>query len=585
MPARLYAIAGLLLAQSVLLVWAAWSHSPVFDETAHLAAGVSKWRYGRFDLYSVNPPLAEMVASAPTLAAGHETDWSRFSDHPLFRAEFPVGRDFSVANGRRTLWLTSLARFALIPLVLLGGWVCWRWGRELFGNLGGLAAAGLWAVSPTVLGNGALVTADAAAASLGVLAGWLYWRWLREPSWSGTLAAGIGLGLALLTKFTWLILVPLWPVLWIVFRLPDRRTLAGREWGRQAGQLLIMMLLAVYLIHAGYGFEKPLRPLGEFEFVSESLSGRMVEASWRDDGTGNRFRGTWLAGMPVPVPANYLSGIDVQKADFERDNEIYLAGGSHSDGVWYWYLYALLVKEPVAVWLLLGVTVIAAPLPRGRDLLVLLAPAAAVIGLVSWNHSLCHYRYVLPALPFLFIAAGGAAATISRQRPIVTAIVAASLLWYVGSSLAVAPHWLSYFNELAGGPKNGWRHLSGSALDWGQGLIDLRAWLDEHPEATPLRLAYTGNFDPRLAGIEFELPPREPEPGWYAISATFLADGTRVVGVDGVPQSVPEGSYGWFRSLEPAYRAADVLYVYHVTVAEAEQARRRLLMERAPLPK
>lgn len=569
-------LAAALLVQGGLLLWAAVAHSPVYDETAHLAAGVCKLRFGRFDLYRVNPPLAETVAAVPVLIAGHEADWSRFSDHPVSRAEFAVGRDFAAANGSRTLRLVILARLALIPLVLLGGWVCWRWGRELFGDRGGLAAAGLWVVSPTVLGNGALVTADAAAASTGVLAGWLFWRWLREPSWTGTFAVGVGLGLALLTKFTWLILVPLWPLLWIAFRLPERRTLAGKEWGRQAGQLAVVMLLAVYLIHAGYGFEKPFRPLGEFEFVSRSLSGASADAPPRHGVTGNRFRGTPLASVPVPLPANYLSGIDVQKVDFEQSRSVYLDGEQYPGGVWYWYLHAMAVKEPVALWLLLGAAVIVAPLPRGRDLLVLLAPAAGVIVLVSWNHSLCHYRYVLPALPFLFIAAGGAAAAISRQRPVVTTFVAVSLLWYAGSSLAVAPHWLSYFNEVAGGPKNGWRHLSGSALDWGQGLIDLRAWLDEHPEATPLRLACTGNFDPHLLGIEFELPPREPQPGWYAISATFLADGTRLVGVDGVPRSVPEGTYAWFRHLDPVYRAADVLYVYHVTPEDAERVRRMI---------
>ncbi|MGC1274334.1 MAG: glycosyltransferase family 39 protein [Planctomycetaceae bacterium] len=576
MRSRRLPIVLLLIAQAVLLGWAAVLHSPIFDETPHLAAGVAKWRFGRFDLYLVNPPLPEMLAALPVLADGCQADWSRFSDRPLSRAEFAVGRDFAAANGSRTLRLVILARLALIPLLLVGGWVCWRWGSDLFGPRAGTAAAALWVFSPTVLGNGALVTADAAAASTGVLAGWLFWRWLREPSSTSTFAAGVGLGLALLTKFTWLILVPLWPLLWIAFRLPERQMLAAKEWGRQAGQLAVVMLLALYLIHAGYGFEKPFRPLGEFEFVSRNLSGDSADAPPRHGVTGNRFRGTWLESVPVPVPANYLVGIDVQKVDFEQSRSVYLDGEQYSGGVWYWYLYALPVKEPVALWLLLGVTVVVAPLPRGRDLLVLLAPAAGVIVLVSWNHSLCHYRYVLPALPFLFIAAGGAAAAISRQRRIVTAIVAASLLWYAGSSLAVAPHWLSYFNEVAGGPKNGWRHLSGSALDWGQGLIDLRHWLDEHPEAKPLRLAYTGNFDPHLAGIEFDLPPREPQPGWYAISATFLADGTRLVGVDGVPQSVPEGSYAWFRNLEPVYRAADVLYVYHVSTEDAERVRRMI---------
>jgi len=34
----------------------------------------------------------------------------------------------------------------------------------------------------------------------------------------------------------------------------------------------------------------------------------------------------------------------------------------------------------------------------------------------------------------------------------------------------VAPHYLAYFNELAGGPANGFKELADSNLDWGQDL-------------------------------------------------------------------------------------------------------------------
>ena len=37
----------------------------------------------------------------------------------------------------------------------------------------------------------------------------------------------------------------------------------------------------------------------------------------------------------------------------------------------------------------------------------------------------------------------------------------------VGSSLAIYPHSLSYFNELAGGPTKGHYHLIDSNIDWG----------------------------------------------------------------------------------------------------------------------
>jgi hypothetical protein len=51
-------------------------------------------------------------------------------------------------------------------------------------------------------------------------------------------------------------------------------------------------------------------------FISESLAGR----PWRVDlpvPDGNRFRGTWLAAVPTPLPMEYIHGIDYVKAEFE----------------------------------------------------------------------------------------------------------------------------------------------------------------------------------------------------------------------------------------------------------------------------
>jgi len=45
------------------------------------------------------------------------------------------------------------------------------------------------------------------------------------------------------------------------------------------------------------------------------------------------------------------------------------------------------------------------------------------------------------------------------------------LLATIASTLRVYPHQLAYFNEIAGGPENGWKHLLHSNLDWGQDLL------------------------------------------------------------------------------------------------------------------
>jgi len=76
------------------LAWSAWRHSPVAAEYGHLPAGLSHFEIGRFDLYRVNPPLVRLVAAIPPFGQDPKTDWQHYSNDPLVRSEWGVGRIF-----------------------------------------------------------------------------------------------------------------------------------------------------------------------------------------------------------------------------------------------------------------------------------------------------------------------------------------------------------------------------------------------------------------------------------------------------------------------------------------------------------
>ena len=62
-------LATLLLAvQGTLVAYGAWIHSPTFDETAHLPAGLAYWTLGREDIYPHNPPLVRSVVAKAGLS-------------------------------------------------------------------------------------------------------------------------------------------------------------------------------------------------------------------------------------------------------------------------------------------------------------------------------------------------------------------------------------------------------------------------------------------------------------------------------------------------------------------------------------
>jgi hypothetical protein len=613
------AVVSLLLSQAIMLAVGAALHSPAMDDVAHLAAGISNWELGTFDLYKVNPPLVRTIAALPAMAARAKSDWNSYYTGVGARAEFAVMDDFTRANGPPVIWLVTVARWGLIPLMLLGGYVCYRWARELYGGAAGIVALVLWCLCPNVLAYGQILTADAGAAALGVTASYTFWKWLREPAWYRALVAGIVLGLAELTKTTWVVLFGLWPALWVLWRMGSGFGVQGLGKNRkshdfcyQALRLIVILGLAVFIINAGYGFEGSGTPLRNYLFVSRPLTGG---SDGQPVAFGNRFAKTCVGRMSVPLPRNYVEGIDLQWHDIDRGQPSYLRGRWQDRGWWYWYLYALAVKVPLGTWGLLLMAVALRVGHRRRhaprdelhhtecddygggkqitwcDELALLAPAIVVLVLVSSQTGFSRYiRYVLPIFPFVFIWISSVARCVESKQWKIAIVATALLAWSVGSSLWYTPHWMSYFNELAGGPMGGAAHLIDAQVDWGQDLLYLKKWLDDHPDANPLGLVYFGPIDPTVAGVDFILPPEgllvsndnneiaavpgELKPGWYAISVNFLY---------GCPHHAPDGSgghewvtrpyYSYFRRFQPVATAGYSIYIYHLTPDDIEAAR------------
>jgi 4-amino-4-deoxy-L-arabinose transferase-like glycosyltransferase len=579
-----WAVVGTLLAlhAALLLGNLSWNFI-VYDEVAHVPAGVSHWQTGSFCLDRVNPPMARMIAAAPVLLAGPRTDYHRLDPRHGIRREWEVGEDFIKANGGRSYDLIRLARLPGVLWSVLGGWLAYRWARELYGEPGGYVALIVWCFEPTILAFAPVVTPDLPSAVAGLAAVYLFRQHLRRSRWSTAVTAGVALGLALLAKHTLVLLFGILPLLWFVHRYP--RPLGGgpTKLRRELLQAALIGAIGLYTLNAGYGFQGTGRSLGGYRFVSRLFTG--------DDGSSNRFQGSWLGRAPVPLPEDYLAGIDLQRRDFEGGFQSYLNGTWRDQGWWYYYLEALALKEPVGLWALgawgLGMLLVRHPGTAGlREELLLLIPAAVFLGVVSAQTGFSHHmRYVMPMFPFVIVGLGKLGYYFRPGRRLGAFAVSGLLAWAGASSLAAYPHSLSYFNEVAGGPANGHAFLLDSNIDWGQDLLRLRHWLREHPEARPLRLAYFGSADPRLFGLEYRLPPLDPAglraeledclargvDAYYAVSVTLLRGKRFPVfdGRGGWEQVETNHSFDFLREIPPVARAGYSIYIYRVTPAQA----------------
>ena len=362
-------------------------------------------------------------------------------------------------------------------------------------------------------------------------------------------------------------------------------------------QLIAIILISLDIINFGYLYQGFGKPLGSFSFESQVLTSRRM--SMRNlRAAEDCFAGNWLGLIPSPVPAEYLQGIDSQKHVIEKGSPSYLRGEWRLHGSYDYYLYALLVKEPLGtlalvLWTLSLVLVRHPASSESVEEWTLLFPAGAILVFVSAHTGTNdHMRYILPIFPFLAVSTGKLAYFLMSQKRTWGFLVWTLMSWSVISSLAVIPHSLSYFNELAGGPGRGHDHLLDSNIDWGQDLLELKDWLRHHPEARPLGLAYYHLLDPGpFLGVDYHLP--EPGlsgestddleacgllPGYYAISVNYLRRMTF---------KAPDGRGNWrnihnpniyqyFNLFTPIARAGYSIYIYRISPEDANVVRRRL---------
>jgi hypothetical protein len=579
--------------------------APVWHESSQLLAGLNLWNFGRFDTQEVNPPLVRAIVTLPVLVLSPNLDENKFNRPSINRNEFEMGEIFLKENTNKNRLLFIVARLTNLFFILIGIIFCYIYADKLYGKTSGCLVLSILCFSPFFLGHGATIMNDIPTALMGMIAVFFFWKWLKRPELLETIIAEIMLGLAELSKFTLLIFYPLFLILWLLYQLPDYRLLGFKKIVLPFGNLCILYIVSIFVINCGYLGDGTFTRLETFRFKSMSLTGKSTlrEIPY---GGANRFEGTLLGKLPVPIPASMVRGIDLQKYDFERGMPSYLRGEWSDHGWWYYYLYALLIKTPLGTIGLFLVAIFCTFFQKGyniswRDEMVILLPGIVLLTFVSSQTGFSiHSRYIIPALPFFFIWMSKVGKVFLLRKLFLQIFVSIFLFWSIFSSLWVYPHSISYFNELAAilptpedknyphpspeiseiawqkktffqktkdilsvGPRNGARHLLDSNIDWGQDLFNLERWYQKHPEAKNLKIAYWGSYPLELTTIPSKvLPANEPQPGWYALSVNYLYD--------------REKQYRYFLNFEPIATAGYSIYIYHITLEDANRTRRKM---------
>ena len=565
-PLVFWGVAVLLLVIVLQLVLMARDNSATFDEPFHIYAGYLQWKHGYVLL---NPPLITSFFTLPLLGM-NLPEPPLTSDLPggertYDNLEFQGGKALVFQNDTNAILFRTRMTAMVFTVVL--ALLVFAAARDMFGVGAGLIALGLMAFDPTLMGHSALATLDAGNACLMFWAIYAFYRYVKSPTAWRLIATGVIVGLALAAKHSAILLFPTMGVLAIIevvwrgkleLELAAPPVRAGRHALRLALALTVILAISMTILWGSYGFRYapgdavPFNPpmKTQLDRVPSALEGRLL----------GEIDGLHL----LPAPYTHAFANILRQA---KSYTSYLMGVAYPHAVWFYFPITLLIKSSLTFLILLvisagAVAIGAVRLSRGilyMGISALVFMAFAVTGGMNIG-----VRHILPVYVFLSVPIAGASwSLMQRNRSWIYAVVAL-LVFQAGSVLHAYPAYISYTNEVFGGPANSYKYVSDSSSEWGQQLNAVRRYVD----ARGIKNCWFAYFnqammDFRSFGIpctplltaEYQTPDTPP-----AIDGTVLISAAVLSGFE--TGTGPLNPYGQFQKLKPAAVIDYGVFVY-----------------------
>jgi len=557
-------VIALLAVMAALMAGPVREESATVDEPVNLAAGYLYWTGQGTAFNPEHPPLGQMLTAMPLLfldlnvpeyleqlgelrvGAPNARPWRGWE----------TGKAEQYYRGGRTNWyywpyweagiygqellyggwndpeiILWASRSVQVGLSLLTGLVIAFWLRKSAGTEAALLGVVLWVLNPIALAFGHLVVNDISVTFGMTLTIWMFVRFLETPKWQTALLAGVATGLALVMKFTALLLAPIFLALAISFLCQDRGATRFWKWLPLLAAGAWLVVLAVYAPHW-----KPAPPLSPEEAARIGVP-------------------VWFQQLrPLLVPPGFFKGIAMQAEHAAFGHEAFLSGEWRLKGWWYYFPLALVWKLPVPLLLLTlaGGGLWMARLRRGTFGEAAPWVAALVYLALAMTSSInIGVRYLLPMLPLLAVGAAQQLARLTQNWRVMAWVLCG---WLAISTALAYPHYIEYFNEFAGGTRNGYRRLVDSNYDWGQDAKRLHHWLSArgNPKIYLRCVSPVKSLQHYQIRYEATVPERirQASDGLLVISATILM----------------KPDWRWLREeRQPVDRIGQALFVYDLS--------------------
>ena len=598
-------IAFLLLAiMAVTAILSMKGAALTFDEKAHIPAGYSYLAKQDYRINPEHPPLIKDIPAIPLLFLNlnfpdDHPVWTQEESAPAWWVQFDLGNRFLYHSGNNPREIIFWSRLAMIGLLIFLGWLFFYWTKRKWGNTVGLGVLTLFTFSPTFLAHGRLVNTDVGAV-LGALIAVIFWlKFLQLPSWKNVFLAGIGFGIAMTFKFSLVLLIPFFVIITLLHAVlfPEKDKILKSIIGYSGKAILAAVIGVIFVIWPVYQFhiwnypaERQLRD------TIADISNHPVPIA--------RDITFWMTEQgPLRGLAQYARGLLMASQRTAWGNTATFMGEIAADS-WLHYFPALyLFKIPLAFHVLSLIVLIGAiwgikKLTKEKRFLFWLKNNFIIMAILVWilvywlgaliGNLNIGIRHLLPVFPFTYIIVVlGAVKLISlitspKLKKTAAILVFALFAWYISSSLSTFPHYIPYYNELAGGTKEGHKIAVDSNYDWGQDFYRLLHFIENPPDGgkiEKIHLDYFGGEDLTywLGEKYVRLNPREvakdlskgltlDQAGggieeWVAVSVNQLQGGiTRPVR----DFDQETGYYNWLQEYTPLARVGHSIFIYKI---------------------
>jgi len=576
-----------------------------FDEVAHIPAGYSYITQLDYRLNPEHPPLIKSLSAIPLLFLNlnFPKEFSGWKDE--INGQWSFGHYFLYEANKNTDQILFWARFPIIILALILGWLLFLWAAKNYGNKVGLLTLFFYALSPNIIAHSRYVTTDLGA-TFGFFIGIVtFIKFLKNPSRKNIIIAGLCFGIAQLIKFSLVVLAPLYILLALIYFISENYEEIKNNFGFYLKKFLFLLwkifligiigLMVICFVYAIITYNYPKEhQIRSAQTILNTPGAKLFLPII-----------IWLSEHKIfQGLGEYLFGLIMMIQRAAGGNTVYFLGKVSATGSVFYFPVLYFLKEPLAFHILTIIILIFSInnilKTKEKNLKAMTEwikdnfsiAASAIFVFIYLSQAILSnlnlgLRHILPTLPFIYFMVARQAIRWARgfiletpqtlfgylryfyrtyikslERYIVLFCI---LLWIFISDLLAFPYFLSYYNELGGGVWNGYKIATDSNYDWGQDLIRLKNWLDKNPEITKINLDYFGGGDPRYY-LKDRFEPwwssrGKPNDGeWLAVSVNSL-QGAMAKPVKGF-NIKPEDTYWWLKDQKPVYHPVPSILIY-----------------------